>query len=139
MTTYFQISDATHGTDIGAENRFATKDEAIKCAKALDALDEGWDCEVQAVDAATGRVTGCVWGSDTWGTWDERTAAQCWPDFTDAMATLGVTATTTDAEIDAIAGREAPKAAAALGCTTSVEEFADAIRAWRDEAALVSG
>lgn len=63
------------------------------------------------------------------------TAAQCWPDFTDAMETLGVSAATTDAEIDAIAAREAPKAAAALGCVTDAEEFAEAIRAWRDEAA----
>ena len=61
------------------------------------------------------------------------TAAQCWPDFTDAMRTLGVSMHTTDEQIGAIAAREAPKAAAALGCKTDVEEFAEAMRAWRDE------
>jgi len=60
-------------------------------------------------------------------------AAQCWPDFTEAMSTLGVSMRTTDEQIEAIAAREAPKAAAALGCKTDVEEFAEAMRAWRDE------
>lgn len=137
MTTYYQISDATNGTNIGTANRFASKDEAIECAKALDAQGEGWDCEVQAVDAATGRVTGCVWGAETWGTWDEQpatwTAAQCWPDFTEAMRALGVTAETSDEQIEALAAREAPKAAAELGCATDATEFADAMRAYRDE------
>lgn len=62
------------------------------------------------------------------------TAADCWPDFTSAMDALGVTAESTDADIEAVAMREAPKAAKALGCETSVQEFAEAMRAWRDEA-----
>jgi len=137
MTTHYQISDATNGLDIGSTNRFATKAEAIECAKALDALDEGWDCEVQAVDSVTGVVTGCVWGAETWGAWDEQpetwTAAQCWPDFAGAMQSLGVTSETTDEQTESIAAREAPKAAVALGCVTDVDEFAAAMRAYRDE------
>lgn len=61
------------------------------------------------------------------------TAAQCWPNFTDAMATIGLTAETTDEQIDEIAAREAPEAARALGVETDAEEFAEAIRAFRDE------
>lgn len=60
-------------------------------------------------------------------------AAQCWPNFTEAMRALGVSMHTTDEQIDATAAREAPKAAAALGCETDAEEFAEAMRAFRDD------
>jgi len=61
------------------------------------------------------------------------TAAQCWPDFTDAMTTLGVTSETTDEQIESIAQREAPKAARALSVETDADEFAAAMRTYRDE------
>jgi hypothetical protein len=49
------------------------------------------------------------------------------------MQSLGVTSETTDEQIESIAQREAPKAAAALGCATDADEFAAAMRAYRDE------
>jgi hypothetical protein len=66
VTTY-QIKDS----DIGLvpEGTFDNRAEAVRAARALD--DQGYDCQVIAVDAATGRVTGCVYGRDTWGSWDE--------------------------------------------------------------------
>lgn len=61
------------------------------------------------------------------------TAAECWPDFTEAMLALGITMTMSDERIAEIAATEAPKAAAALGVETDADEFAGAMRAWRDE------
>jgi hypothetical protein len=66
VTTY-QIKDS----DIGLvpEGTFDSKDEAIRAARALD--DQGYDCEVFAIDTSTGYATGCVYGRDVWGSWDE--------------------------------------------------------------------
>jgi len=65
VTTY-QIKD----TEIGLvpEGTFDSRFDAIVCARALDA--DGYDCQVLALDAQ-GRVTGCVYGEHTWGSWDE--------------------------------------------------------------------
>lgn len=62
------------------------------------------------------------------------TAAQCWASYDDSMRACGITAATSDDQIDAIAEREAPRAAEALGgdAETDAEEFAAAMREWRD-------
>ena len=56
---------------IGAlpDGRFDSRAEAVRAAQELDT--QGYDCEVYAVDAATGHATGCVYGRATWGFWDE--------------------------------------------------------------------
>ena len=62
----YQIKDS----DIGLvpEGTFDDRSDAIEAARALDA--DGYDCEVLALDAQ-GRVTGCVYGEHTWGSWGE--------------------------------------------------------------------
>jgi hypothetical protein len=62
MTTY-EIRDIQIGTL--PDGRFERRDEAIRAAKELDT--QGYDCEVYAVDVATGYATGCVYGRDVWG------------------------------------------------------------------------
>jgi hypothetical protein len=63
MTSIYEIRDVQEGTL--PDGRFDSRADAIRAAKELD--DQGFDCEVFAIDVATGYATGCVYGRDVWG------------------------------------------------------------------------
>jgi hypothetical protein len=71
MSSIYEIRETQLGDMFGSliDCRFDRREEAVAAAIRLDG--EGWNCEVFAIDATTGRVTGCVYGERTWGWWND--------------------------------------------------------------------